>query len=151
MLPLKIAFRSVILLMFALLQGQLTARAENRDEADNIEIKFVIKEAEVERAIEAHGPDKDEAEKRMVYFFDTKDLSLFDQAGTSVILRARITAGDRERETTVKLSSKEPLQIEDQWMQAKRNSERLDRKGEKDRVVTKPAGDRASSTRMVFL
>ena len=45
----------------------------------------------MEKAIEALGLDELRAEKKTVYFFDTKDLSLFNQAGTSVILRARTT------------------------------------------------------------
>jgi hypothetical protein len=133
----KTARNLVILLILALLQGQLTARDVDGDDADNIEIKFVVKETEVEKAIEALGLDKATAEKRTIYFFDTKDLSLFEQPGPRVILRARTEEGEREGETTVKLRSKEPLQIEAEWLQEKRNGEKLVSKREKDQVVTK--------------
>ena len=120
------------LLMAALFLGQVAAKA------DQVEIKFVVKEAEVEKATRALTLDKKTAERKTVYFFDTKDLSLFKQAGTSVILRARSTAGE-EGETTVKLRSTGRLKIEEEWMQKRRKGERLDRKFEKDQVVSKPA------------
>jgi hypothetical protein len=129
----KIANRVVILLTAALLGGQLTGTA------DEVEIKFVVKEAEVEKAIQALALDKRTPERKTVYFFDTKDLSLFKQAGTSVILRARTTAGENDGETTVKLRSKGALELEEEWMQKRRKGEKLDRKLEKDQVVTKPA------------
>ena len=119
------------LLMPTLFLGQLAATA------DQVEIKFVVKEAEVEKATQALRLDKKTAERKTVYFFDTKDLSLFKQADTSVILRARTTAGENEGETTVKLRSKGTLKIEDEWMQKRRRGEMLDRKLEKDQVVTK--------------
>jgi hypothetical protein len=121
------------LLMAALFLGQVAATA------DQVEIKFVVKEAEVEKATRALTLDKKTAERKTVYFFDTKDLSLFKQAGTSVILRARSTTGEQEGETTVKLRSKGRLKIEEEWMQKRRKGERLDRKFEKDQVVSKPA------------
>jgi hypothetical protein len=129
----KIARDVVILLAAALFAGQLTATA------DEVEIKFVVKEAQVEKAIQALGLDAADAEKKTAYFFDTKDLSLFKQTGTSVILRARIIAGENKVETTVKLRSKGRLEIEEEWRQKRRKGERLDRKFEKDQVVTKPA------------
>jgi hypothetical protein len=111
--------------------GSLTATA------GNVEIKFVVKTDEVEKAIGALGLDKGAAEKRTIYFFDTKDLSLFNQP-TSIILRSRTTEGKDKGETTVKLRAKGALQIEDEWKQKERNGEKLDRKIEKDQVVTKP-------------
>ena len=135
----KIAHDLVIFLIIALFSGQLAARAQERAAAENVEIKFVVQAAQVDKALQALGLDKHRSEKKTVYFFDTKDLSLFNQAGTSVILRARTSAGEREGETTVKLRSKGTLQIEDEWLQKRRKGERLDRKFEKDQVVTKPA------------
>ena len=121
------------LLLAAFIQAQSLARA------DEVEIKFVVKEAEVEKALRVLALDKRAAERRTVYFFDTKDLSLFKQAGASVILRARTTQGKMEGETTVKLRSKGHLVIEEEWRQARRKDEKLERKFEQDQVVTKPA------------
>ncbi len=115
-----------------LIVGQLTAAP------GNVEIKFVVQEAQVEKATGALGLDKATGEKRTIYFFDTEDLSLFKQAGTSVILRTRTTKGKSKGETTVKLRAKGTLQIEDEWKQEARNGEKLDFKIEKDQVVTKP-------------
>jgi hypothetical protein len=134
----KIADKVPILLMVALVQSQVAA-AEERAKAENVEIKFVVQAAQVEKALKALGLDAAKAEKKSAYFFDTKDLALFKQADTSVILRARTTAGEKEGETTVKLRSKGRLEIEEEWMQERRKGERLDRKFEKDQVVTKPA------------
>ena len=135
----KIGYRFLILLMVALLEGRATATAEDRAAAENVEIKFVVQAAQVEKALRELGLGAAEAEKKTAYFFDTKDLSLFKQAGTSVILRARTTAGEKEGETTVKLRSKGRLQVEEEWMQKRRKGARLDRKLEKDQVVTKSA------------
>jgi hypothetical protein len=129
----KIAHSLVVFLIVVLVEGQRKAVAEN------IEIKFVVKEAEVEKAIQALALDRRTPERKTVHFFDTKDLSLFKQAGTSVILRARTSAGEEEGETTVKLRSKGALEIEEEWMQKRRKGEKLDQKFEKDQVVTKPA------------
>ena len=135
----KIGYRFLILLMVALLEGRATATAEDRAAAENVEIKFVVQAAQVEKALRELGLGAAEAERKTAYFFDTKDLSLFKQAGTSVILRARTTAGEKEGETTVKLRSKGRLQVEEEWMQKRRKGARLDRKLEKDQVVTKSA------------
>ena len=120
-------------LIVFLIVGQLTAAA------GNVEIKFVVREAQVEKATAALGLDKAGAEKRTIYFFDTKDLSLFKQTGTSVILRARTTQGENKGETAVKLRAKEgALTIEDEWMQRERKGKKLDFKIEKDQVVARP-------------
>ena len=124
----KIAFSIILFLMV----GQLTAAA------GNVEIKFVVQEAQVAEATGALGLDKATGEKRMIYFFDTKNLSLFKRAGTSVILRTRITKGKSKGEITVKLRAKEALEIEDEWTQEARKGEKLDFKIGKDQVVTKP-------------
>ena len=54
----KIARDVDILLAAALFAGQLTATA------DEVEIKFVVKEAQVEKAIQALGLDAADAEKK---------------------------------------------------------------------------------------
>jgi hypothetical protein len=106
--------------------------------AEDVEIKFVVKTDQVAKAIEALGLDKAAAQKRAVYFFDTKELSLFNQPNASLILRSRTTEGNDKGETTVKLRAKGTLQIEDEWKQKERNGEKLNSKIEKDQVVTKP-------------
>ena len=47
----KIGYRFLILLMVALLEGRATATAEDRAAAENVEIKFVVQAAQVERAL----------------------------------------------------------------------------------------------------
>jgi hypothetical protein len=128
----NIAPRIIVFLLVGLVGGQLAAAAEN------VEIKFVVKEAQVEKAIGALGLDKAAAEKRTIYFFDTKELSLFKQAGVSLILRSRTTEGSSKGETTVKLRARGTLEIEEEWKQAERKGETLDFKIERDQVVTKP-------------
>jgi hypothetical protein len=128
----NIAPGSIIFLLVGLVGGQLTAAA------GNVEIKYVVKEAEVETAMGALGLDKATAEKRTVYFFDTKELSLFKQAGTSLILRSRTKEGSSKGETTVKVRAKGTLEIEEEWKQEERKGEKLDFKIEKDQVVGKP-------------
>lgn len=122
----------IVFLIAGIFGGQLTATA------GNVEIKFVVKTDQVKKAIGALGLDKAAAEKRTIYFFDTKDLSLFKQPDPSIILRSRTTEGNNEGETTVKLRAKGALEIEDEWKQKERNGEKLDFKIEKDHVVTKP-------------
>ena len=122
----------IVLLIAGIFGGQLTATAED------VEIKFVVKTDQVEKAIGALGLDKAAAEKRTIYFFDTKDLSLFNQPDASIILRSRTTEGKDKGETTVKLRAKGALEIEDEWKQRERNGEKLDFKIEKDQVGTKP-------------
>jgi hypothetical protein len=128
----RIARNILVFLLVGLIGGQVTAAA------GNFEIKYVVQEAQVEKAIGALGLEKATAEKRTIYFFDTKELSLFKQAGTSVILRSRTTEGSSKGETTVKLRAKGALEIEEEWKQEERKGEKLDFKIEKDQVVTKP-------------
>jgi hypothetical protein len=106
--------------------------------AGDVEIKFVVKTDQVEEATGALGLDNAAAEKRTIYFFDTKDLSLFKQPDPSIILRSRTTEGENKGEMTVKVRAKGALAIEDEWKQEERNGEKLDFKIEKDQVGTKP-------------
>ena len=135
----KVPHRFLVLAVVALLGSPVGVRAGDSAAAKNVEIKFVVRVSQVQMALQALGLDPAEAEKKTAYFFDTKDLSLFQQANARVILRARTTAGDKEGETTVKLRSTGSLEIDEEWMQKRRKGERLDRKFEKDQVVGKPA------------
>ena len=135
----KVPHRFLVLAVVALLGSPVGVRAGDSAVAKNVEIKFVVRVSQVQMALQALGLDPAKAEKKTAYFFDTKDLSLFQQANARVILRSRTTAGDKEGETTVKLRSTGRLEIEEEWMQKRRKGERLDRKFEKDQVVGKPA------------
>src|SRR5262245_11845693 len=96
----------IAFLIACVFAGPLTATAD-------VEIKFVVKTDQVEKAIGALGLDKAAAEKRTIYFFDTKDLSLLNQSNASIILRSRTTEGKDKGDTTVKLRARGTLEIED--------------------------------------
>jgi hypothetical protein len=55
-------------------------------DADSVELKLTIPESDQRSAVEALDMDPLEAQLRQVYFFDTPDLSLFQQG---VVVRAR--------------------------------------------------------------
>jgi hypothetical protein len=52
----KINYRFLLLLMVAFLEGGATVRAEDRTAEGNIEIKFVVQSAQVEKALKELGP-----------------------------------------------------------------------------------------------
>jgi hypothetical protein len=58
--------------------------------AGNVEIKITVRDSEIARAERALGLTPVRAERRLVYFFDTRDLALF---GRGLLLRARQVQG----------------------------------------------------------
>jgi hypothetical protein len=83
------------------------ANLEHLDAAiEKVEFKHTVapgEEAIVDALVDAHGGA---AQRRTVYFYDTKDLRLFDQ---HLVLRARVTEGD-DPDSTVKLR---PIKLSD--------------------------------------
>ena len=65
---------------------------------DAVEIKLTIRPDQELLAERAMAVEEDEADVRLVYFFDTPDLDLF-KAG--VVLRAKLVKGDAD-DSTVK-------------------------------------------------
>ncbi|MBD9373797.1 hypothetical protein IB238_14305 [Rhizobium sp. ARZ01] len=80
---------------------------------DAVEIKITIRpdqELLAERAMEVN---EDTAEVRLIYFYDTLDLQLFD---AGVVLRGRLVKGDDD-DSTVKIRPVDAASISDDWRQ----------------------------------
>jgi hypothetical protein len=75
------------------------------------EIKITIRDDEEMKAVRVFKLDRDRAEKRAIYFFDTQALRLF---GKGLILRARqVKEGDDD--STVKIRPIDPARIDASW------------------------------------
>jgi hypothetical protein len=86
-------------------------RAHNLTELDAVEIKVTIRpdqELKAERALEVN---EDTAEVRIIYFYDTPKLDLYD---AGLVLRARLVKGDDD-DSTVKFRPVEPGKIAEAW------------------------------------
>lgn len=51
------------------------------DDADSVELKLTVPEADQRSAVEALGMDPLESQLRQVFFFDTPDLALYKKGG----------------------------------------------------------------------
>lgn len=78
---------------------------------ESVEVKITVRPDEEDAAERALDLDADTAERREVYFFDTRDLSLFD---AGVVLRARKCTGDDD-DSTVKLRPVVPSELPERW------------------------------------
>jgi hypothetical protein len=78
-----------------------------------VEIKVTVRPDQELRAERAMQVDEDSADVRVVYFYDTPDLDLFDQG---VALRARLVKGDAE-DSTVKFRPAEKSLISEAWQE----------------------------------
>jgi hypothetical protein len=78
---------------------------------DAVEIKVTIRPDQELRAERAMQVDEDTAEVRLIYFFDTPNLDLFN---AGLALRARLVKGDAD-DSTVKLRSDEMARIPPEW------------------------------------
>ena len=76
-----------------------------------VEIKVTVKPDEELKAVRAMELDEDSAEVRIIYFYDTPKLKLFD-AGT--VLRARLVKGDDD-DSTVKVRPIDPAKVSEEW------------------------------------
>ena len=81
------------------------------DAMDAVEIKDTIRPDQELRAERAMELEADTAEIRVVYFYDTPELTLFD-AGT--VLRARLVKGDDD-DSTVKFRPVDASKISGEW------------------------------------
>jgi hypothetical protein len=82
---------------------------------DAVEIKVTIRPDQELRAVRAIQVNEDTADVRLVYFYDTPDLDLFE---AGVALRARLIKGDADN-STVKFRSKEIAALSPEWKQLK--------------------------------
>ncbi len=78
---------------------------------DAVEIKVTIRSDQELRAERAMRVNEDTAVVRLIYFFDTLDLDLFNEG---VALRARLVKGD-EDDSTVKIRSGELANVSPEW------------------------------------
>ena len=80
---------------------------------DSVEIKVTIRPDQELRAERAMAINEDTAEVRILYFYDTPQLDLFN---AGVALRARLVKGDKD-DSTVKFRPVEATNIVDEWKQ----------------------------------
>ena len=71
---------------------------------EGVEIKVTVRPSEELRSLRALELDEDSAEVRIIYFYDTVELDLYD---SGVVLRARLVKGDDD-DSTVKIRPVEP-------------------------------------------
>ncbi len=76
-----------------------------------LEIKITVRDVEEMKAVRLFELDRDRAEKRSIYFFDTKALTLF---GKGLILRAR-QLKDGKDDSTVKIRPVDPASVNTSW------------------------------------
>jgi adenylate cyclase class IV len=84
-------------------------------DVDAVEIKVTIRPDQELRAERAMELNEDTAEVRIIYYYDTPQLDLFD---AGVALRARLVKGDDD-DSTVKFRPVEPAKISEEWKQLK--------------------------------
>ena len=78
------------------------------DDADSVELKLTVPEADQRSAVEALGMDPLEAQLRQVFFFDTPDLALYKKG---VVARARRVQRKGD-DSVVKLRPVVPSQLD---------------------------------------
>ena len=91
------------------------ARAREMAVMDAVEIKVTIRPDQELRAECAMELNEDTAEVRVIYFYDTPRLALFD---AGIMLRARLVKGDDD-DSTVKFRPVEAAKISEEWKQLK--------------------------------
>jgi hypothetical protein len=79
------------------------------DDADSVELKLTIPEADQRSAVEALGMDPLDAEIRQVFFFDTPDLALYQKG---ILARAR-RVQKKGDDSVVKLRPVAPSQLDE--------------------------------------
>lgn len=80
---------------------------------DAVEIKVTIRPDQELRAVRAMEVNEDTADVRLIYFYDTMDLALFN---AGVALRARLVKGDPD-DSTVKIRSNDIASKVPHWQQ----------------------------------
>jgi adenylate cyclase class IV len=79
----------------------------------SVEIKITVRPDQELRAERAMEINEDTAEVRVIYFYDTPSLDLFD---AGIVMRARLVKGDDD-DSTVKVRPVEAAKIADEWKQ----------------------------------
>ena len=91
-----------------LTDDELGQMLELVDEADSVELKLTVPEADQRSAVEALGMDPLESQLRQVFFFDTPDLALYKKG---VVARARRVQRKGD-DSVVKLRPVVPSQLD---------------------------------------
>ena len=78
----------------------------------SVEIKITVRDNEEMKAVRLFELDRDRAERRAIYFFDTKTLGLFDKG---LILRAR-QLKDGKDDSTIKIRPVKPASVGASWL-----------------------------------
>ena len=91
------------------------ARTRAMADMDTVEIKVTMRPDQELRAERAMELNEDTATVRIVYFYDTPQLELFD---AGVVLRARLVKGDDD-DSTVKFRPVQAKNIAEEWKQLK--------------------------------
>lgn len=78
---------------------------------ESVEIKLTVRDDQEQLVHDALGHAHVKAEHRVIYFFDTNDLELYE---SGLVLRARKIKGHTDN-STVKLRPVDPAQIPEQW------------------------------------
>ena len=89
---------------------QLTEVLALTKEADSVELKLTVPEAEHRAALDALGVDPLDAQIRQVFFFDTPDLELYE---SGLVVRARRVQRKGD-DTVVKLRPVVPAELSDE-------------------------------------
>jgi len=92
-----------------------------------VELKVTIRPDQELRAMRALKVDEDTAEVRVIYFYDTPELALFDGG---VVLRSRLVKGD-EDDTTAKIRPVTPAKVPPSWSRVPGFKIEADRTGKK--------------------
>ena len=104
---------------------------------EEVEIKITVRANQEELVRTALRKSELEEERRKVYFFDTRELKLFDDG---VVLRARVTRGGAD-DSTVKLRPVVPADIDRRWKQTDGFEIELDMVGEAPACSAKLAAE----------
>jgi hypothetical protein len=86
-----------------------TARETAGTEA--VEVKVTVIESQEDDALRKLRLERDDAERRRIFFYDTPKLTLF---GKGVVLRARECSGD-DCDSTVKIRPVDPKKVPQKW------------------------------------
>jgi hypothetical protein len=102
------------------MRGNLTSKKSNSRvrtlaAIDAVEVKVTIRPDQELRAGREMELNEDTAEVRVIYFYDTSTLDLFD---AGIALRARLVKGDDD-DSTVKFRPVDAAKISDEWKELK--------------------------------
>lgn len=106
-----------------------------------VEVKITARIQDEDRVLALLARANEEPESRTVYFFDTRDLALFDRG---LVLRARKVAG-HEDDSTVKLRPVDPATIATGWVDTDGFEIEMDRVGDKEVISAKLGAVQARS------